>query len=255
MLSMIRRKKRAKAPNLLLTLVATLYFSSVHTAVADEKPRPTDRALAAYYPPLMIDDGADMPGIAIEILRAAAKRANRNVQLEFQPFQRALNTIQESPDAVMAALFRNESREAQFQWIARIHATKLRFLAIDTQINSLEQARQLGTIGVEAGSTSDRFLSRLGFENLERVSSPDATAQMLAADRIDAWLLTNSLANSVWQRLDLKPPLISGDVIKEFPIYLVAGPSFPKALADTYRTAVEKLHQDGSIKAILARYE
>jgi len=47
----------------------------------------------------------------------------------------------------------------------------------------LEEARGLRTIAVENGKTSETLLAGLGFENLKRVTSPEASARNLASGR------------------------------------------------------------------------
>ncbi|MEM1343477.1 MAG: transporter substrate-binding domain-containing protein [Pseudomonadota bacterium] len=233
-------------------LAALIWWAQFVPAWASE--RALDRVVAAYYPPLMIDDSAK-PGLAIEILQTAAARLNRGIALEFLPFRRALKTVQRQPDTLMPALFRNPERENAFQWISAIHTAKGRFLSLDQPINSLGQARRLGSIGVETASTGDALLSRLEFDNVERVSSPATNASKLNAGWIDAWLLTQALAASVWAELDFERELIAGEIMFETPIYLVAGPQFPKALAQQYRAAIKDMAADGTIQRILSQYE
>ena len=48
--------------------------------------QPTDKVVAAYYPPLMIDTSEDRPGYAVEVLREAARRTGRQVNITFLPF-------------------------------------------------------------------------------------------------------------------------------------------------------------------------
>lgn len=218
------------------------------------KTQRNDNVVAAYYPPLMIHTGEAGPGIAVEILRAAARRIGRTVSLEFQPFERALYTMKESPDTLMAALFRTPAREDLVQWIAEIDRSRLVFLTLDVKINTLEDARHLTAIGVESGTTGDDLLTRHGFHNISRVAEPAQNARMLDAGRIDAWLLTPSLANTIWHQEGHTQRLIAGTPIIDTPIYLAAGLGFPKDVAARYRAAIAAMHADGSIDDILTSY-
>ncbi|WP_415400655.1 substrate-binding periplasmic protein [Tateyamaria sp. SN3-11] len=211
------------------TLVAAIVLSIGMLAGAAQAQTQTgvDQVVSAYYPPLMINEHGDTPGLAIEILQAAAKRAGRKINIEFMPFQRALHRLQNDPSVMMPALFRNPEREEKFEWIAQIHATQVRFISLENQIDTLDEARDLGAIGVEAGASTEAFLAERGFENLRHVGTPDATAQMLRSKRVDAWFLTEPLARGAWRRLGFEEELIVGDVIFEQPIFLVCHVDFP----------------------------
>lgn len=215
----------------------------------------TDRVSAAHYPPLMISDQPEMPGLAIDILQAAADDLGRQIDLSFVPFQRALYQVKTRSDTLMPALFRNEEREADYLWVARIHAARLRFASLGAPISSLQEARALRRIVVEGGTSNERFLMDQGFDNLVRSGGPDASADMLNSGRVDAWFLTDSLAGATWERHDLGDSLVFGDVILELPIFLVAGPDFPKDLADAYREAIKRMRSSGALDAILDAYE
>lgn len=213
-----------------------------------------DRFFAAVYPPLMIEDRETLPGISIEIIREAALRLDREITIEFAPYQRVMHVVQTQNDAMMLALYRNGSREEQFNWVVETHAAKVRFISIGKRIDTIEEARKLAQVGVETGSSADRHLTSLGFENLVRMVSPDRSARMLAVGRIDAWLLTATVANTIWEQLDLKQELIVGDVILNLPIFMVAGRDFPKDTAAIYKVAIEGLIADGTVATIIAKY-
>ncbi|MEL7153480.1 MAG: transporter substrate-binding domain-containing protein [Pseudomonadota bacterium] len=223
-------------------------------AQADGSTPARDKVVAAYYPPLMIDTDAKRPGIAVEIIRKAANLANRSIDIEFLPFRRAMATVQARSDVLMPALFRNDERERKFTWVAELFTTKLLFLSLDTPINTLKQARALKAIGVEAGSTGDQYLTEHGFTNLVHVSDPDASAYMLQAGRIDGWLLTKPLAETVWTRLGFREKLLAGSPILELPIYVVGGLRMPDATVRLYRNAIGSLRAAGEIEQIRAKY-
>ena len=226
----------------------------VGAVAAEGVTAPVDRAAAAYYPPLMIEGQPDKPGIAVEVLQTAAIRLNRDLVVDFYPFQRAMYQLQNHDDVLMPALFRNRAREKNFQWITKIYDTEMRFLTMGDPVDSVWDASKLGNIGVETGSTGDRYLTELGFENLVRLEDPDISARMLHAGRIDAWMLTKPLASTVWRRLGYDTQPTYGEVVLELPVFLVAGLTFPADVAEAYRETIEVMKADGTIEAIRAKY-
>lgn len=244
-----------KAPlNLLLVLMLT-WLGWTQIVRAQQSALPVDRVVAAHYPPLMNEFDAESLGLAIEILQQAAQISGRQIKIQFLPFQRAVVETQARDDTLMPALFRNRKRETSFQWIGLIQTARMRFMTTQTMVSDLDVARHLSQIAVEGGTSTERFLTNVGFDNLFVTNDPSSSAQMLAAGRVDAWFLTQSLAEKIWRSGKLKPKLIVGEVIHTVPIYLVSGRDFPREIAAQYNLAIKQMHINGDIARIIDRYE
>ena len=234
--------------------VLALKCSAFMASALDDTIGP-DTAVAAHYPPLMVEGNVETPGYAVEILRKAAAYMDRDLSVEFLPFQRAMFMVRESTNTLMPALFRNDSREDDFQWIVQINSAKLSFVTTTMPVKNLEQARALDQIVVENGSSNERLLQGLGFKNLTQTNGPVASAEMLASGRADAWFLTEQLATDTWKRRGFNADLVFGDVMFELPIYLAAGLDFPADLAAEYRTVIEGMVARGEIAALIEKYQ
>jgi polar amino acid transport system substrate-binding protein len=231
-----------------------MFLALVAVAARAADHRPLDHVVAAYYPPLMIADSPTNAGVAIEILRIAADRAGRDIEIEFVPFQRALHALDTRDDTLMPALFRNASREDKYRWIATYDAAELNFLTMTQPINTLAEGRALNRIAVETDSSADRFLTGQGFENLVRLANPASSARMLHAGRVDAWVQSGTAATVIWGENSLAPALQIGDPVYSVPIFLTAGLSYPDEAALAYQTAILGMVADGTVASILARY-
>ncbi|MEM8655453.1 MAG: transporter substrate-binding domain-containing protein [Pseudomonadota bacterium] len=217
--------------------------------------RPTDKVVAAHYPPLMIDGAPDRPGLAVEVLQEAAHRAGREIDLQFYPFERAIHAIITDPATLMPSLFKGKDHDKDILWLTEIQRAGLRFASVSGVINDMDQARALSAVVVERGTTSETLLNRLGFDNVQTTRSPRASARMLATGRAQAWLLSDQLMNMTWQSMDMPDTLIMGDVVLEIPVFLVASPSLPDDVRRAYRAAVQSMRQDGTLARIIARYD
>lgn len=221
---------------------------------AEALAQPVDKVVAANYAPLMIEGDEGHPGYAVEVLREAARRAGRQVVITFLPFQRTMFAVNNDPATLMPALFYGKKRNDDFLWLVEIQRAKLRFATISGRIDDLDRARAASSIAVESGTTADVFLSQLGFDNLMRVSTPEASANMLAAGRVEAWFQTKGIVLQEWRRSAFSAPLGTGDIIHEVPIFMVASPTFPPEVAGLYRNAVEAMRSEGLLDEIWQRY-
>ena len=112
----------------------------------------TDRVVAANYPPLMITAEGERPGYAVEVLREAARRAGRDFELTFLPFERAIFALKNEPATLMPALFHGKPDDHKFLWLEEIHRARLVFATVAGRVDDLETARGLSTIVLEAGN-------------------------------------------------------------------------------------------------------
>ncbi len=209
--------------------------------------------VAVNYPPMMIKDGR-LPGFSIEIIKEAARRVGEDVSVQFLPFQRAIKTVQRRTGVIHPSLFRNPRRETDYTWIAEYMSVNNVFLTLREPIDTIEAARELKRIGVEAKAQMDVFLTERGFTNLERAERAELNARKLMVKRLDAWALTDMLALWKWRELGMSEPLILGKPVSSSPVYLVGGSDFPREIADRYERAIREMLDDGTIGAILKKY-
>ncbi|WP_299042973.1 transporter substrate-binding domain-containing protein [uncultured Tateyamaria sp.] len=240
-----------KLHHVLMMLITAVVLAPVH-ALADT--RPVDKVVAAHYPPLMVDGDPDKPGYAVEVLREAANRAGRDIDLQFLPFERAIHAILSEADTLMPALFKGKKRDKDILWLAEVDRTALRFASVSDPVNTLDQARTLPLIVVERGTTSEFFLSELGFTNVQEPRSPQASASMLASKRAHAWLLTEELMRRTWRMMGRETDLIVGDMIHEIPVFMVASLRLPDDTRLAYQTAIADMRADGTLDRISEHY-
>lgn len=245
-------KRRAQSFCVMILAAVLAFSAGMLRAQTAQAP---DCIVAAYYPPFMNSDSDTNAGMSIDIIREAARRAGREVQIQFLPFPRLLMELQSPRDCIMPALFRNLTREGQYQWIATYDSADLRVLTMGAPVNTIEDARALPIIGVEAGASADQFLTSLGFENLYRVPGPASSAKMLYSGRVSAWVQTSTVAKGMWQELGLKQPVQMGAPIYSVPVYVAARLGFPDAVAQTYHDAIHEMIADGTVERIMASYK
>ncbi|MGR3495993.1 substrate-binding periplasmic protein [Citreimonas sp.] len=211
-----------------------------------------DRVVAAYYPPLMMQD-PDRPGLSIEILQRAAALSGRSLDITFVPFARAVKTIMRREDHLLPAYFRSPARERSCAWVARTHTVHNVFNTLGPAIDTLDEARKLDRIGVETDTAMDVMLSRLGFDNLVRASTPLISTQQLRMGRIDAWALTRSAARWIWEDLGHPERLVQGIPVAIADVYVAASRTVSPALMEDYAGAIAVLQTAGAVDEIVAR--
>ncbi|MEL6451832.1 MAG: transporter substrate-binding domain-containing protein [Pseudomonadota bacterium] len=235
----------------LAAVIAATYLATPGLA----QTGPPDCVLAALYPPFMIADTPRNAGLAIDMIREAAARAGRRIEVQFLPFQRTMLTLKTQKNCIMPALFRNPSREGEFSWIATYDSAQMHLLTVGASDQDAVDTRTLRSIAVETGASADEYLTTAGYANLTRLSAPESSARMLHAGRVAAWVQTRSVAKSMWKKLRLDPPVKVGATLYSVPVFFAAHPDFPSDVAAAYRAAIDEMLRDGTVDAILAKYD
>lgn len=214
---------------------------------------------AGEIPPMSFAAKDGSPGgIAVEILGAVAKKTGTVFDIQVLPWARAQAQTKEAKTAVgIVPLSRTAEREGQYSWVAELYEQRMVFVTYGgtEPPRTIEQARAL-RIGTLDANMMVKLLPGLGFTKVETASTEDTNVRKLAVGRIDAWLVSDLVAKTVFRDLGEDPAKLRigmaiGDPLK---VYLGGSLAFPAQLSGSIQAAVKALRDDGTIAAILARY-
>ena len=129
-------------------------------------------------------------GFVVEIVEEIALRLGADqIEIEMQPWARAYHSLTTEPKSVLFSVGRTSNREELFQWVgpAFIHEAYLYARAgSGLSVNNLEDAKNLGSIGVHRSAADFQYLEQQGFTNLHPVTDDIQNVQKLLLGRIDA---------------------------------------------------------------------
>lgn len=202
----------------------------------------------------MLDE--DEPGMALEIMRAAAGMENLSVDERFVPWTRAVNEVRNSANSLIIPFSRTPEREDTFTWISLLYPLEFGFISLGQAVDDLEAARRLDRIGVWRGSSMETFLKKEGFTDLVAVSNDQTLLRMLSAGRFDAWY--GSLTEGAYKFRDIQLanglPIRYGKPVASSPVWLAGGLQLPSDISERLRKAMAALQDNGTIAEIIAKY-
>ncbi len=202
----------------------------------------------------MIDEAE--PGIAIVLVRAAAKRIGVTLDERFLPWARAVKLAESSANAVIAPFSRTPSRERRFRWIAELYQLQFGFVSLDKPIDSFDAARELRRVGVWRATSMEEALRNRQFTNLQPVGSDEALARMLSSGRIDAWYGSLGEATFKFRGIEQvnRRTLQFGAALERTPVWLAAGGGMDLDLAGRLRDAIIAERISAEFKALVRQY-
>ncbi len=209
----------------------------------------------AELPPFVNSDNTEMPGITVEMLREAAKRANVEIDISYSPWKRAQSVVHATPQTIVLPPARTSAREEKYDWIAKLLKIEFMFFTNGAAVNSYEDAKALGSIAVLRDSAMMHILTAKGFTNLTVVNDLHLVVNMLKAGRVDAWFEVDHMAHSVLKTAGVpRSTFAQGEAVLETDLWVASNHEFDEATAASLAAAVEEMVADGTRDAIISRY-
>ncbi|KPA22586.1 Bacterial extracellular solute-binding protein, family 3 [Shimia sp. SK013] len=226
-------------------------FATGGASIASAEPIKT---YAAVLPPFSIGE-PDLPGISHELLLEISARTDLEFDIEYLPFKRMTKQIQETPDSLVMTALRSPAREDLFNWIVEVIVTNEVFATTSKPVNSIEEARSVGTVTSLMGSPRTKRLKEAGISEINEAVDTLTSARMLQGGRVDAWYTFDHRARFVTKSAGFDPSsIVLGAPIKKAPMWLASNLTFDPEIAAQLKAAIEELQADGTYDAIVAKY-
>lgn len=211
------------------------------------------------YAPWNFTKDGEVTGMATEIVRGIMKRTGKEYPIQSVPWARGYQALQDGPNTVLFCTVRSEAREKLgFQWVGplgMLRSVLIQRKGAGHKIESLEDAKTVGSIGVYAEDIFEQTLIGAGFENLERVNNPVLTMRMLIAGRVDLVMIDEGAALIIAQEEGIALDEYEvAFVYEEMPMCIAFSKDVDPAIVAAWDKAFQAMVEDGTVKAITQKY-
>ena len=168
----------------LILISSTIWFCATCDAQQLKLYCEDDRPLQFF------DANGSLTGLTVEIVLEIEKRLGLHDKIMVVPWARGLDKLDHDANTVLFTMARTSERESLYQWVGPIAEVEYGLYAkadSPIQIRSLEEAKQVESIGVYRNDIRDQTLSRLGFKNLDRASSNISSFKKLMIGRVSLY--------------------------------------------------------------------
>jgi len=217
------------------------------------------RILTEDLPPLnYVRDGA-LLGPSVEMVMEIQRRIGSTEEIKVYPWARAYQIALEEENVVLFGVSHTPPRESKFKWVGPL-ATKRDILVArkgsKLAINSLEDAKQVGRIGVLRDDTKEEFLEAHGFTNLEPVSDERKNAQKLVLGRIDLWVFKKPGLKTVCDLAGVDYEAVEEVFhLRETKVDIAFSLRTPDPVVAQWRAAFAAMVADGTVEAIRRKWD
>ena len=192
--------------------------------------------LTEQYKPLNYTDNGTVTGLAPEVLKEVCSRLNIPFEVSVLPWDQAYSKVLQTGNAVLFSTILNTERKDKFKWAGPIASLDWHFYSSSQNpvtLTSLDDAKQVGHIGVLPDYSITQYLVGQGFTNLVYCSdNVDAFDRLLKgeidlfpSDRITAEAALDALHKSYYSatpRLTIRTDLVYFAFNKGIPDQVVA---------------------------------
>jgi polar amino acid transport system substrate-binding protein len=202
--------------------------------------------------------GEEVTGFATDVVREILARTNLDTTIFLIPWARAYNLAQAEPNVFLYSMARRPDREGLFKWVGPIARKKTMLFAkrgADLKITSLNDAKQVMSIGTMREDSKEQFLVKEGFTNLDSSSQWDQALKKLIAGRVSLWINTDLDAPVIAKKTGINNEEIES-VLKlyDYDLYIGVSKNTPDRLVILWQHALDELKSDGTFQQLILKW-
>lgn len=207
------------------------------------------------YPPLTFRNSeGDITGFGTDLVYEIMNRNELFIDINLSTWSNGYELALNNPNVCLFTMDRTEIRENLFQWVGPIGTNTTWFWVKEgsgISINSLDDARNLNSIGTVDSWFSTQYLQELGFTNLVGGSDPNTITQQLMLGEVDAFVCTDVTFPDILKDLGYE----YAEVIPAFSLmssdyYVAFSKSTSVDIVNQWQSTLDGMKQDGTYDAI-----
>ena len=210
------------------------------------------------YAPLNYTDNGRVTGLAPDLLEEICKSLNIAFDVDVLPWSEGYSLAQERDNAVLFSTILNAERKDVFKWAGPFASMEWYFYAEaqnPVTLQSLDDARFLGAIGVLQDYSMEQFLVQQGFTNLVYCADHQDAFQKLLngeidlypSDRITARAALQALNQSFYRVKEVRP-------IRTEMIYFAFNKAIPDEVVADIQGEIDRLKGNGFLRQLSQKY-
>lgn len=200
-----------------------------------------------------------LSGIAVDVVREIQKRVGNSDPIEVVPWARSYQEVQTDPNVALFSMTRTAQRNPLFKWVGPLDEKVYYFYVkadSGVAIKSLEDAKKLHTIGVYKNDVRDLFLTKAGFQNLDRATDNVTNVKKLMLGRLDAFAgspgeLEELAKDAGCKASDLKATF----AFLKGQLFIAFSMGTPDATVKAWSNSLDEIKKDKTFERIFRKYE
>lgn len=213
------------------------------------------------WPPYNYEEDGVAKGFSVEIVQSIMQELGVDYEILVLPGERGERMLNSGPNVLNFSIFRTAEREPKYKWIGPIATDGIFFYkkkGSPLNIQTLEDAKNVGSVGSPHKGLVFGVLQKQGFTNLDTISKTTNNIKKLVRGRIDLFVGETPLGIQYKaQSLGLKMSEVIEKTpvqLVEFPLYIACSKDTSDETVESWQQALDKLKQSGKYTEIYNKY-
>ncbi len=210
------------------------------------------------YKPLNYLEGTSVKGLAPDLLKEICARLDIPYEVKVLPWTEGYNLAQTADNAVLFSVILDANRKDLFKWAGPIASLDWYFYAqpqSPISLNSLDDAKSVGRIGVLEDYSMEQYLVGEGFTNLvyctDNIDAFDKLIKgeidLFPSDQITAEAALKTLGKTLYH-------VTPKSVIKTDLVYFAFNKHIPDNVVADFQQAIDQLKSNGTLRILTQKY-
>ena len=210
------------------------------------------------YPPINFLEEGIITGSSVEVVREILRRLNLPDNIIILPWVRGYTLLKTRPNVVLFSTTRTKERESLFHWIGPLLTARNGFYikkGSAIRINSLEDAKRVGSIATYKEDVREQMLKTWGFTNLDSSKSAKSNLKKLMSGRVDLWIYDNLGMPSLAERAGVDPTDLELVFdIDEVSLFIAISKQTSKEIVKMWQATLQAMKDDGTFYLISKKW-
>jgi polar amino acid transport system substrate-binding protein len=238
---------------LVIPLIAAMLLVACNIPGAAPPASSELRIITEVYPHYnFVDKNNNVTGQSTEIVQAILEKTGTQAAIEVMPLSEGLALAQKGPKVVIYSLNRTPQRENLFKWVGPIGNYEQEFYAkkgSTITLNKLEDAKNVGRIGVYKDDAGAQFLASQGFTNLDESLTDTEALKKLMNGTVQLWLGNKEGLTITAEQAGVNPDdlVMLPTVVIRADLYIAFNKDIPDSTVKAWQSALDNLKQERDI--------
>ncbi|MBN1925825.1 MAG: transporter substrate-binding domain-containing protein [Prolixibacteraceae bacterium] len=235
-----------------LILISVIWFYSCN----DEEPQ-NDYSLQFYteqYKPFNYLEAGEVTGLAPEVLKEICRSLSIDYEVKVFDWNEAYSKTLETSNAVLFSTVLNAERKDLFKWAGPLASIDWFFYSKagnPLKVNSLEDAKNIGKIGVINDYSITQYLEGKGFSNLIYIDDIEEAFSKLLNGEIDLFPSDRLTTDAILDEMGYSPYNVKPQfrVLTDL-IYFAFNKNIPDEVVSDFQHEIDCLKESGTLKLL-----
>ncbi|MBV7574465.1 transporter substrate-binding domain-containing protein [Pseudomonas sp. PDM32] len=214
--------------------------------------------LTDNHPPLHFQQGGEMVGFDVDVVRALTERTGDRANVQQLPLLRALHIARSEPATGVFTVLRTAERDGLYQWVGPLLDVETALYSADSTrqpVHSLLEAGSHGSIVVPRKWLAYNYLQKQGLNNLYGVETPEQMMRLARLGRAD-YVVADTLSIATLAREEGLPP---SQLHYQIPLmqqgsYIAFSLQTDARDVARWQEALDQMRKDGSLERLKQRW-